>query len=596
MGGSTRRRTGLREPAGGLAGVGRFRRGAPGLGESVGLLTGRLGRAGVGGGAHGFPGLRARLWKPITRALPRRVGRTLRRNARRLGSGAATRARESVAALSLRLGRTVLRSRRRGTRMRESVTALGGRRRSRAPGLREVWAALCRRCRTRVAALWSRCRTRRRTELRETRTPRLPRRRTGPGTACRRRRRRGVGCRSGPRPPIRTLTRHGRSPRTSRPSRRRRLRCLRLERLLPLRRHRRLRRPRCLSAFAFAVALRGRGPLRRRSRRGRLIRGRQRRKPTLRQRRRSPSRRRVLHGLAGPRTKPRHYALRLGVLTPRVPRFRVRRLTLARLSVLRLGVATRPGDFGLRVLGLQVPHSNSGVDLVVLGRDILARTLGSGINLGKVDNVVDNVSGLLHGVAGVAFVLRLAGPHDQALRGRPLNLFVYAIDAIDADVTRPTAERRHLNSIRVVTDVRVGVSGNLDLIGAEQAAPVLKPSALCSRVDQDVAGRLLDDRLVDNRRFLDSGRTVAAPRALGLRSPLLNLPVKSDSGNPHGGATLQIAILRVLPLALALVRSICNGSRRHRRSPRSLKTAPYGQIGQIGQSGRATGVSGRCPG
>ncbi|MFE9651195.1 hypothetical protein ACFYO0_45395 [Streptomyces sp. NPDC006365] len=248
------------------------------------------------------------------------------------------------------------------------------------------------------------------------------------------------------------------------------------------------------------VALRGRGPLCRRSRRCRLIRGRQRRKPTLRQRRRSPRRRRVLHRVVCPRTKPRHYVLRFGVLTPRVPRrrvqrpcilrpcilgpcvlrfrvlrFRLRRLTLPRLSVLRLGIVTRRGILGLRVLGLQVPRRNSVLDLVVLGLGILARTRGNDINLGEFGNV----SGLVHDVADVAFVvLRLAGPLGQILRGRPLKLFLF-VYAIDATVARPTAEGRHLNSIRVVNGIRVvtntrvvtnigaGVSGSCDLIGAE---------------------------------------------------------------------------------------------------------------------------------
>ncbi|MFC4470004.1 hypothetical protein ACFPH6_36835 [Streptomyces xiangluensis] len=250
--------------------------------------------------------------------------------------------------------------------------------------------------------------------------------------------------------------------------------------MLPLRRHRRLRLPPCLSVFALAVALRGRGPLCRCSRRCRLIRRRQRRKPTLRQRRRSPRRRRVLHRIVCPRTKPRHYVLRFGVLGPCVPRcrilrlcilgpcvlrFRVRRLTLPRLSVLRLAIVTRQGSLGLRVLGLQVPRRNSVVDLVVFGFGVLARTHGNDINPGEAGNI----SGLFHDAADVAFVvLRLAGPLDQILRGRPLNVFLFVfVYAIDATVARPTAQSRHLDSIRVVTNIRVGVSDSFDLIGAE---------------------------------------------------------------------------------------------------------------------------------
>ncbi len=597
--GSTCGRAGLRETADGLARlVGCLRRGAPRLGESVtGLLTGCLGRGGVDG-ACGRAGLR----EPVTGGLSKGVGRTLRRNVRRLRSGAVARLREPVAALSLslrlrlRLSGAVLWSRRRGTRLRESVTTLGGRRRGRAPGLREAGVALRCRCRTRAAALRTRCRTRRRTELREALSLRLPRSRTSPGTTRSRRRRSGVGGRSGRRLRIRTLTRHGRRTRTSRPSRRRGLRCLRLERLLALRRHRRLRRAPCLSVVAPAVVLRRCGPLRRRSRRGRLIRGRQRRKPTLRQRRRSPRRRRVLHGTAGPRTKPRHYVLRRGVLGPRILRFRVRRLIPARLSVLRLGIVARPDILGLRVLGLQVPRGNSVVDLVVRVLGILTGTLGNDINTGETDNV----RGLFR---NVAFALRLVGPLGHTFRGRPrvapLNLFLF-VYALDATVIRPTPERHHLSDIRVVHNVRAGANDILDFVraigtirgiraigtirgtGVGGAAPLLKPSALLNRIDGVTAGRLLA-----NRRLLDSLRTVvAALPALGLRSPLLNLPLKSDSGEPHRGATLQVPVLRVL----LLVRSLGNGCRRHRRNPRSLETAPYRQVGQ---SGRTTGVSGR---
>ncbi|WP_344395225.1 hypothetical protein [Streptomyces vastus] len=127
-------------------------------------------------------------------------------------------------------------------------------------------------------------------------------------------------------------------------------------------------------------------------------------------------------------------------------RFRVRRLALPRLSVLRLGIVTWQGILGFRVLGLQVPRRNSIVDLV--GLCILTGTLGNDLNLREVANV----SGLFRDVANVAFAaLRLAGTLDQILRGRALNLFL-CVYAIDATVARPTAERRHLNSIRVVTN------------------------------------------------------------------------------------------------------------------------------------------------
>ncbi|NGO47888.1 hypothetical protein G6048_39380 [Streptomyces sp. YC419] len=300
--------------------------------------------------------------------------------------------------------------------------------------------------------------------------------------------------------------------------------------------------------------------------------------------------------------------LRPCISRPRILRFRVRRLSPVRLSVLRLGIVARPGILGLRVLGLQVPSRNCVVDLVVLVLVLgnLTGTLGSDIDPGEVDNV----RGLIR---NVTFVLHLAGPLIRTLRGRPrvallgLFLFVYAIDATaSVNVTRPTPER-HLNNIRVVIDFRVGVSDVLNLTGADGVVVLLlKPSALLSRsrVDRFIDSRLIDSRLIDSRlidgrlvdrrpfdssRLLGSRRTVATLRAL--RSPLLNLPLKSDSGDAHGGATLQIPVPGVL--LLALVRRVCNGSRGHRRSPRSLKTAPYREVGQ---SSGTTGVSGRRPG
>ncbi|WP_206440680.1 hypothetical protein [Streptomyces scabichelini] len=274
----------------------------------------------------------------------------------------------------------------------------------------------------------------------------------------------------------------------------------------------------------------------------------------------------------------------------RILRFRVPRLTSARLSVLRLGTVTRPGILGLRVPGLQVPRRHSIVDLVALVLHLFGGILGNDINPGETDNI----RGLFR---NAALVIRPTGNLSHAPRGRllvePLNLFfVYAID-VTVTVTRPTSER-HLNDIRAGVGISVG--SILDQNGDGRADPVPKLGALLGlrRSLRLVPSLRLIDGVISSR-FVDDGRPVRpvrALRALCLRGPIPDLPLQSDSGDPHGGATLKIPVPRVL----LLVRSVGHRSRRHRRSPLRLKTAPHRKIGKIGKSGRTTGVRGRRSG
>ena len=200
--------------------------------------------------------------------------------------------------------------------------------------------------------------------------------------------------------------------------------------------------------------------------------------------------------------------LRPCISRPRILRFRVRRLCPLRLSVLRLGIVARPGILGLRVLGLQVPSRNCVVDLVVL---VLVLSSATSPELSEATSIRGRSTTSADSSATSPSSSASPDPSIRTLRGRPrvallgFFLFVYAIDAtVSVNVTRPTPER-HLNSIRVVIDFRVGVSDVLNLTGADGVVVLLlKLSALLSRsrVDRFIDScRLIDGRLVDRRPF-----------------------------------------------------------------------------------------------